>query len=303
MTKSYDKALRRITTILSRLYQGDKLKAKELTDEFNVSLRTIQRDFAERLVNFPVFYDHTNKVWYMKDDYKLEKNISVQDTVVLDILENISKNFGDSFHNQSSKLLHKLKNRHNCPIFTKLNMEDISDQIDNLVQYEDAIINSNQIKVSYTTDKKSEDIKINPIKIVNFEGFWYIVATDINNKLKSYRIKNTKLLKIYKATFKIPKTVETILNNAISIWFSDDEPFEVTLQIDNHVAKFFKEKPISSTQNIIEENDTHMILTVQATSDWEIIPIIKSWIPFIKVLDPIRIQNTVQDEARKFLEL
>jgi len=299
MTKNYDKALRRITTILSRLYQGDKLKAKELTDEFNVSLRTIQRDFAERLVNFPVFYDHTNKVWYMKEDYKLEKNISVQDTIVLDILENISKNFGDSFHNQSSKLLHKLKNRHNCPIFTKLNMEDISSEINNLVQYEDAIINSNQIKINYSTDKKSEDIKINPIKIVNFEGFWYIVATDINNKLKSYRIKNSKLIKIYKATFKIPKETEAILNNAISIWFSDDEPFEVTLQIDNHVAKFFKEKPISSTQKIISQDDKYLIVSVMATSDWEIIPIIKSWIPFIKVLDPIRIQNTVQEEAKK----
>ena len=77
MTKNYDKALRRITTILSRLYQGDKLKAKELTDEFNVSLRTIQRDFSERLINFPVYYDHKEKYWAMQDDFKLEKNISV----------------------------------------------------------------------------------------------------------------------------------------------------------------------------------------------------------------------------------
>ncbi|MEA3512688.1 MAG: HTH domain-containing protein [Campylobacterota bacterium] len=48
MTQNYDKALRRITTILSRLYQGEKLKAKDLADEFNVSLRTIQRDLSER---------------------------------------------------------------------------------------------------------------------------------------------------------------------------------------------------------------------------------------------------------------
>lgn len=303
MIQNYDKALRRITTILSRLYQGERLKAKDLVDEFNVSLRTIQRDFAERLVNFPVYYDYTDKVWYMEDGFKLEKNISVKDAVILDILENISKNFGDNFHNQSSKLLNKLKNRHNCPIFTKLNMEDISSEIDNLVQYEDAIINSNTIKINYTTENKNEDVKINPIKIVNFEGFWYIVATDVNNKLKSYRIKNSKLLKIYKATFKIPKEVETILNNAISIWFSDNEPFEVTLQIDNHVAKFFKEKPISATQKIISEDDKYLVLSVMATSDWEIIPIVKSWIPFVKVLNPIRIQNTVIEEAKKFIAL
>jgi predicted DNA-binding transcriptional regulator YafY len=75
----------------------------------------------------------------------------------------------------------------------------------------------------------------------------------------------------------------------------------VTLQIDNHVAKFFKQKPISVTQQIISEDDKHLTLKVQASSDWEIIPIIKSWIPFIKVLDPIRIQNQVENDARKFL--
>lgn len=301
--KKYDTTIRRLTTILSLLYQGEKLKPKDLVDELGASLRTIQRDFSERLSQFPVQYDYTQKHWYMEDGFKLNKNIAVEDVVVLDILENISKSFGNSFHRKTSTLLHKLKNRHNCPIFTKLNMEDISDEINNLVKYEDAILNSQKIKINYTTDQKSEEIKINPIKIVNFDGFWYLVATDQNNKLKSYRIKNCKLLRTYKQTFTIPKTTETILNNAISIWFSDNEPFEVTLQIDNYVARFFKEKPISATQKIIEETENHIVVTVTATSDFEIIPIVKGWIPFIKVLDPIRIQETVVEEAKKFIEL
>lgn len=182
-------------------------------------------------------------------------------------------------------------------------MEDISREIDNLVQYEDAILESHPIKINYTTNKKSEDIKINLIKIVNFEGFWYLVAIDSNNKLKSYRIKYCQLLKVYKTTFKIPKIVEDILNNAISIWFSDNEPFKVTLQIDNHVARFFKDKPISATQEILLEDENYLVVSVMATSDWEIIPIIKSYIPFIKVLNPIRIQDKVVKEAQKFIKL
>ena len=39
-----------------------------------------------------------------------------------------------------------------------------------------------------------------------------------------------------------------------------------------------------------------------ATNDMEIIPIVKSWIPFIKVLSLSRIHESVMDEARKFLE-
>jgi transcriptional antiterminator len=43
----YDKILTRLTQILSKLYQGEQLQPKDLADEFNVSLRTIQRDFKD----------------------------------------------------------------------------------------------------------------------------------------------------------------------------------------------------------------------------------------------------------------
>jgi len=301
MKHDYDKILSRLTFILSKLYQGEQLVPKELSAEFGVSLRTIQRDFKDRLRNFPLYYK--NKSWRMDSDFKIDKALSMKDTITLDILEDFSKSLGDQFHTRSSLIINKLKNRKYSPIFTKLNMENISGEYDSMIAYEEAIISKTQIKIKYTTDKKSSEVKINPIKIVNFDGLWYLVATDENNKLKSYYMKNTTLLKVYKATFIISQEVEQILNNAISIWFSDNEPFEVIMEIDNHVAKFFKQKPISSTQKILEEDENKMTISVMATSDFEIIPIIKSWIPFIKVITPQRIQDTVKEEATKFLSL
>jgi len=301
MKHDYDKILTRLTVILSKLYQGEQLVPKELSEEFGVSLRTIQRDFKERLIHFPIYYE--NKVWKMQSDFKIDKSLSIKDTITLDILEDFSKSLGSSFHTQSSNILNKLKNRKYSPIFTKLNMEDMSGEYDSMIDYEEVILSKSQIKIKYTTDKKTSEVKINPIKIVNFDGLWYLVATDENNKLKSYYMKNTTLLKVYKSTFTILKEVEQILDNAISIWFSDNEAFEVIMEIDNHVAKFFKQKPISSTQKILEEDDTKMTISVMATSDFEIIPIVKSWIPFIKVISPQRIQDTVKAEATKFLSL
>ena len=240
MKHDYDKIITRLTIILSKLYQGDKLKPKDLSEEFGVSLRTIQRDFKERLLSFPIYYEKGH--WQMESDFKIDRNLSLKDSIALDILENFSKNLGSSFHAQSSNILSKLKNRKYSPIFTKLNMEDISDEFDSMIAYEEAILSRKSMKIKYVTDTKVSEVKINPIKIVNFEGLWYLVATDENNKLKSYYLKNTTMLKVYKSTFTISKKVETILDNAISIWFSDNEPFEVILEIDHHVAKFFKQK-------------------------------------------------------------
>ena len=301
MKHDYDKILSRLTFILSKLNQGEQLLPKDLSEEFGVSLRTIQRDFKERLRNFPLYYK--DKSWRMDSDFKIDKALSMKDTITLNILEEFSKSLGDQFHIRSSTIISKLKNRKYSPIFTKLDMEDISGEYESMIAFEEVILSKTQIRIRYKTDKKISEVKINPIKIVNFEGLWYLVATDENNKLKSYYLKNTALLKIYKSTFTISKKVESILDNAISIWFSDNEPFEVIMEIDNHVAKFFKQKPISNTQKILEEDDTKITISVMATSDFEIIPIIKSWIPFIKVISPQRIQNSVKEEAKKFLEL
>ena len=48
-----DTILTRLTVILSRLNDGEALSVTELAKEFNVSERTIQRDFNERLIPFP----------------------------------------------------------------------------------------------------------------------------------------------------------------------------------------------------------------------------------------------------------
>ena len=74
MQHDYDKILTRLTVILSRLYQAEQLKPSDLAKEFNVSERTIQRDFKDRLIHFPIYYE--NKHWKMQKDFKIEKNTS-----------------------------------------------------------------------------------------------------------------------------------------------------------------------------------------------------------------------------------
>ncbi len=53
MSKDHDKIALRLAMILQKLNQGETLYETELAEEFNVSLRTIQRDMRERLVFLP----------------------------------------------------------------------------------------------------------------------------------------------------------------------------------------------------------------------------------------------------------
>ena len=57
MKKSYDKALKRLMSILSKLNNDERPNISELALEFGVSKRTIQYDIYDRLIDYPIVKD------------------------------------------------------------------------------------------------------------------------------------------------------------------------------------------------------------------------------------------------------
>ena len=296
----YDTILKRLTIILSRLNSGEALSVKALAEEFNVSERTIQRDFNERLISFPVYQD--KKKWKMQDGFRLEKSSSIEEAVVLDIMEKLIEGAGSQFSTKANTLLSKIKNKTFNPIYTKLDMEDIGDKLKEVQLLETAIANKKQIKCQYYNKKRL----LEPMKIVNYEGFWYLLAVDAyEDILKKYYLKDIHQIDILDETFENTEKLDNLLDNSISIWFNvEEEPYSVTLQIASEVAKYFERKPISKTQRVESLcNDGSMVISVEITTDMEIIPLVKYWIPYIKVLAPKRIQEAIERNLAEYLEI
>ena len=162
----YDTILTRLTIILSRLNDGEALSVKALAEEFNVSGRTIQRDFNERLISFPVYQD--KKKWKMQDGFRLEKSASVEEAVVLDIMEKLMEGAGRQFSTKANKLLSKIKNDSLNPIYAKLDMEDIGDKLQEVQELEIAISNKKQIKCDYDFEGYRKELDLKPLKIVSY---------------------------------------------------------------------------------------------------------------------------------------
>lgn len=298
----YDTILTRLTIILSRLNDGEALSVKELAHEFNVSERTIQRDFNERLTSFPIYQD--KKKWKMQDGFRLEKTTTVEDTVVLDIMQKLLEGAGSSFSSKANRLLSKIKNDSYNPIYAKLDMEDIGDKLKEVQELEVAITNKKQIKCRYDFEGYNKELDLKPLKIANYEGFWYLIALDCrNDKLKKYYLKNFKQIKVMDSTFISTPKLDQLLDNSISIWFQKDvEPYSVVLQISSEVSKYFMRKPISKSQ-VTEslDEDGSMVVSVEITNDMEIIPLVKYWMPNIEVLEPTRIKEKIKKDFEKYL--
>jgi len=297
----YDKILTRLTIILSKLNDGEALSVKELAKEFNTSDRTIQRDFNERLVSFPIYQE--KKKWKMQDGFRVEKTKSLEDEIVLDIIEKITEGIGGKFSTKAHKLLSKIKNEDFNPIYTKLNIEDISDRLADVQVLETAIKEKKEVKCSY--DDERHDIyttTIQSLKIVNYEGFWYLLALR-DDVLKKYYLKNISSPKMTDTEFETDNELDTLLDESISVWFQRDiEPFEVKLFADKSAAKFFKRRPLPTQAVESLNTDGTMEFTVKITHEMEILPIIKYWIPHLFVIEPEWIQDIVQEDLVVYTE-
>ncbi len=298
----YDKILTRLTTILAKLNDGEALSVKELAEEFNVSTKTIQRDFNERLISFPIYQE--KKKWKLQDGFKLEKSTSLQEQLVLDIMQKMTESIGGKFATTSYKLLSKIKNDTFNPIYTKLNIEDISDKFNEIQIIEKAIKDKTELECSYENEREGAfRTTIQPLKIVNYEGFWYLVALRDEN-VEKYYLKTLSKIKITSKTFKTDEEIEEILQNSINIWFKADiEPFEVKIYADKVATKYFKRRALP-TQSIETLNqDGTMEFVVKITDEMEIIPIIKYWLPHLRVLEPEWIEEMVCGDLQEYLKL
>ena len=296
----YDKILTRLTVILSKLNDGEALSVKALAEEFNTSDRTIQRDFNERLVSFPIYQE--NKKWKMQEGFRVEKTKSLEDELVLDIIEKITQSIGGKFATASHKLLSKIKNEDFNPIYTKLNIEDITDKFSEIQILEHAIKNRLEVKCSYNNEKHEiYTTTLQPLKIVNYEGFWYLIALR-EDILKKYYLKNITNTKATEMKFETNTKLENLLDNSVSIWFQKDvEPFEVKIHANKTATKYFSRRPLP-TQSIESLNqDGSMEFVVKITNEMEILPIIKYWIPHMRVLEPEWIQEMIDEDLKEYL--
>jgi predicted DNA-binding transcriptional regulator YafY len=296
----YDKALTRLRVILQRLNDGEALGVKELAEDFGVSTRTIQRDFNEKLVaSYPIFQE--NKKWKMQDGFKIEKIRDIEDKIVLDIIEKITDSIGGNFGSRSKKLLTKLKNDEQSPIYTKLNIEDISDKLIEINILENAIKEYKEVQCQYTYDKGKYDTTLKPLKIVNYEGFWYLIALR-KDEIRKYYLKELSNIKITDTIFKVDTKIDELLNNSVSIWFNQhNEPFEVKLFAKKGASKYFQRRPLPTQSTFSLNEDDSMEFVVKITHEMEILPIVKYWIPYLYVIEPIWLKDIVEKDLEEYL--
>lgn len=289
MTTEHDKIATRLAVILQKLVAKERFTIEELCEEFNVNKRTIQRDINERLAFLPIKKENG---YYFAESFAFG-DLSFKDIQAFATLSGIKSLYPTLTNEFIVDLLNIKTNQ--AYLIKSFDHESIANQQKSFENISASILKHQQVICIY----KEKQRVLNPYKLVNINGIWYLAA-DENGTFKTFTFSKMTNLKFLDTSFsENPEFIELLNNNEVK-WFSNNN-FEVTLQINANVAEYFFRRALLPNQKIIEHNDEYLILSTKISYEDELFSIVKYWLPHIKILNPIELQTKFENILQNYL--
>jgi predicted DNA-binding transcriptional regulator YafY len=305
---SYDKKVFRLFFILNQLDSRKKVSTGELAKEFNVSLRTVQRDIV--LLNttgFPIISFEKGYHSFMEGFSLKKMMLTKEEASLLSFLHDISKSLGGKFEDSFSSILKKVISKEPVSAFyVKLpEGSKINRNFPYIKELEDAVKNNMKIALHYKTPEKEGDYRVCPLKIIFFDGFWYLlVKVDGKDWIRTFRLENIRNIELLDEYFTSPKNLSTFLDQSVNIWFTEKRDKQVVLKIDKEAARYFKQQVYFPLQKITKENrDGSLRIETKICHNEEIIYTIFRWIPYVHVIEPKGLKKEIKEKITEYLKV
>lgn len=291
----------RILSIAKRLYNFETINTKDASTLYEVSTRTISRDFKSIANTIPI--KNTN------GNYSLDtsKNNPLGDEL--------------NYHLVSS-FASDMKIKASC--IDKANSS--KDIISFAIKYEklpkelglkilNAIKSGKKITFDYRKSKDDITIRtVGPIKIFidSTSGSWYLVAIDDkDNKVKKFTLSKIKNFNESNKSFVVSDIAQREADGIKTVWHSSNhETHTIKLYIKKEVAPYFYDIKLHHTQELEDTDmDGGIEISCVITHKMEILPAIKSWIPHIYILEPKWLRDEliesmkIYQDKNKFLDI
>ena len=317
----------RVVYILEKLSTQESVCVKELSSFLGCSKKTIQNDFKDVLK--PYFGDRLNKV---DDCYFLLKREQFYD--LFQHNHKTSKQFLKFLSIVDSDLYNKFKEEHRELIKAlKLDSSAVY-QIENspyeklkfasleiLEELELAITNRTYVTIAHQKPNEKEYIfkECQVLRILYLEDNWYIAVNTLQNyhtqnPNSCFRLMRISFITSVKESRVEPKTfhsdnveklkAENSLHH-LQTPFSKihNTPYRVIVKVSAYASVYFKAKKYLKSQRVIKHFDDGSIwVEFTITDDMEVMPLIQQWIPHLKVIEPLRIEEKIFEKMRVFMK-
>lgn len=295
-------SLYRTLEILKLLNEGKKLCVSNLAKIYEVSDRTIRRDFE--LIR-ELFGDFVSKNGECYQAYKKVLLDDVLNATDLMTLANIVNLFDitqkESLISDKTKAL--IKKSMTVYDFKSRPFERVENH-DVVKELEHAIKFRLTIKIQYKTERQDTKTLFNPYKIVFVNENFYLVGIKVSNQSVEFRrITMIKSVEFTKKQFLIDSKVESFLKAIQTPWATfGKEEIVVKLRVEVPIRRYFQRKKYLPSQKIVhtfENGDIEVHYTI--TNFREVEDLIIKWLPRIRVIAPRNLQKMLKRSLRQKL--
>lgn len=278
----------RLSYIYDRLSRSpDGVMMKDLAEELDVSTKTIQRYLNIDLKESGVY--RQGRRWKINLT-AAEDGLVSEERIVIGVLDSLAKHAGAAFYTKAHQLLQQVTCQLEHPLFANLDSEILNEEhLQIFILLENAIKQRQLLIATYTAvTKKQRSVKLKPLRLAFFDGYWYLLAFDAEAKdtFKKFHLKSLRDIRVLNETFDYPKEIAGKIEKAFSVWFLLSDPFEVRLWIDHEVAPYFERKPYQGQQIIGRDHDGSIELILKATHEMEILPMVFWYMPHVRIIEP-----------------
>jgi predicted DNA-binding transcriptional regulator YafY len=299
---SKDKRLSRLIGLLSMLANDERFVLNDLQEEFGVSVRMLQKDIEQLKVFFPLEKDEMGRYKLIDGVHIHKAYLHPDEMMLVSLALSQFKDISDFDQLTQSTLKKLLQPQTFNPYFVKYDdMQDIDIDSSLIEELELAIKEQKHIVIMSSRG----DIEVEPYKIANYDGIWYLVAKDeADQRTKTFMLSRIQKIEILHNKHRVSQQkVQELLDKTHSAWFEEGNCFEVKVKVYSKIAYFFKEKDFLQSQEILEElDDGSLIVSFEISHYEDIDNIIKAWLPDIEVLEPIEYKNKIKNELQEYIK-
>ncbi|MDD3594857.1 WYL domain-containing protein [Sulfuricurvum sp.] len=200
--------------------------------------------------------------------------------------------------------------RYNEFFSAEMNTDKTEDGKNLLEELKECVVRNMSIDIQYEVHGEIvEHLHVKPYKILFMNENFYL-ACEVNNDytFTMFRISKIRNITLTENIFyKNPDIVDFI--NDIQTPFAKYQPnykdhlVQVKVEVHHSKADFFKTKQFLPSQTIAETKENgNLILVFTVTRELEVEELIKKWLPFLKVLEPLTLDEKIKNDIKSYLD-
>ena len=266
----------RLAFILNLLHQGLEIDKHSIAQRFDTTVRTIERDLADRL----------GKLIEKASDGRWQLRVESRAVVPIGYLNHYAKLTDTEYllpDNSLASLLPNLQALQESSLrVLGESYEDLRSKSRDFAALDGAIQANQVCHFSYKDKIRS----VKPYRLLNSKGLWYLAAVE-GKTLKAFAFARISQLRVDQAeVFKPQADIAKRVADEADIWFTEQK-IEVLLRISPRVAHYFESRELLPEQRVREKAaDGSLLLECQAAHPTQILAIVRSWIPNVRIVSP-----------------